>query len=164
MNDAKPPSGRRLWAGLLFGMLYLVLVAAILSPLTQVPFHWMLSAVAGVAASASGLALLWMFLWARRKDSRLGQFTVGSLLFVMLFVSLYLSFVGWVASHIDRSPLTVSGPMAFPLTALICLLLAVPGFPLLARATESVVWLAALAVRSRLARRWLAARRRPRSK
>jgi len=152
VSDEKTPRGWRLWARLILTATYLAGFAAVLSAATDVHFVQMFAAVAAMAIACCGLSLTWLVLWARRLDSRLGQFTVGSLLFLTLLVSLALSFVSWVASHLDRQIAVASGER-FAVAAVISAGFAVPAIPLLVRATESVVWLAALAVRRRRDRR-----------
>lgn len=162
MPNAKPPSGFRLWGGVPAALIYLAWIAGVLDILTGISYGWVLAALVALAVCYPAMPLLWLTLWARRRDSRLGQFTVGSLLFSMLFLSVFLSFVGWVASS-PGGQLRLQEPgssEAFLFSAIICIIFFALAIPLLIWATESAVWLAVLAVRSRAVRNWLARRRR----
>ena len=154
MTTAKPPNRFRLWAGVPALVGYLAVAAIPLTALTDIAYTNVLAAMVCLAIVTSSTALTWLILWARRKDSRLGQFTVGSLLFLMLFASLYFSFCRWVAAHIALGVEMESGDSLL-VAALACLVLALLAIPFLIWATESVVWLAALAVRTRTVRSWI---------
>jgi hypothetical protein len=160
MAPGKPPKWSRLLGGLLAGSAYLAGTAAIIGGVTGNPFGLMLLAVVSVAAVSVFLILLWMTLWARRKESRLGQFTVGSLLFLMALVSLYFACSSWVATEMLSVRAVQSRAEGMLAGCVICLVLTLLAVPLLARTSESVIWLAVLVLRSRPLQDWLNARRR----
>ena len=156
MNQAEP-SQRRLWDQFLAGMVYWSVTAAMVSEATGQHFGIVLPAVLCGGFFCCGLGLVWITLWAQRKHSRLGQFTVGSLFFLTLFASLFLSFVQW---FVAKSNLR-HGPNApgFITTAIICAFWLLIAFPLHLHMAHGVVLFGVWIVKRPLVRRWLRARR-----
>jgi len=63
-------------------------------------------------------------LWARQRDARLGQFGIGSLLLLTVFVAIFLGTVRWiVVQALEHWPQSDSIGV-FCIFALICLVLA----------------------------------------
>ena len=150
-----------MWWQFLVGMLYLAVVAAFLSGATGYHFLLMLPAVVGGTVFCSSLALLWLTLWALRKDSRLGQFGLGSLLFLTLFVALYAGLVRWLVVAIGRARAQTGGDGdLFVQIAVVCLLPLLIAIPFVLRMTESLLWLAVWILRRRPIRKLLGRRRR----
>lgn len=108
----------------------------------------------------SGLVLWWMTLWASRRESRLGQFGVGSLLFAALFVAMFLGFVRWnmIASAPEGTVFTNPGEL-FSIIALVLLVWLLLSFRILAGLTEAVLWGAVWVLNRPGFRRWR--RRKP---
>ena len=160
MRPIRPTSRRRLWFRFLAGLFYLSVVSAILWVATGRPFAVVMAAVVVMALLCSGLALLWLTLWAVRKDSRLGQFGIGSLFFLTALVALYFSAVRWVALEIGENPWQPQpADELFLPVAVGGLLFACLGVPLMMGMTESLMWFAVWLVRRPTIRRFLARRR-----
>ena len=66
---------------------------------TQCEFSFAFATVLGGFLACGGLGLWWLTLWARQKDGRLGQFGIGSLLFLMVFAATFLG-----RRPMDRGP------------------------------------------------------------
>jgi hypothetical protein len=129
--------------------------------------------VLAFAALGSCLAIVWLTLWAVRDRSRLGQFTVGSLLFLAIFVAMFFGAARYLADQASRSvhhePSSwqaaehgagvespgVRGNAPTSEFVLLCLVLAALAVPFLLRMSDSVVWFFAWLVRRRCLRRWL---------
>ncbi len=161
MDPIQPTSRARLWWQFLAGVFYLAVVAACLSGATRHHFLLMLLAVVGGAIFCSSLALLWLTLWALRKESRLGQFGLGSLFLLTLFVALYAGLVRWLAVAIgqDRAQTGGDGEL-FVQIAVVCLFPLLIAIPFVLGMTESLLWLAVWILRRRPIRRLLGRRRR----
>ncbi len=165
MPPIRPTSRRRLWSQFAVGLLYLALVALFIRSAIDRHYLAVFAAVIGATVLCSGLTLAWLTLWAMRKDGRLGQFGVGSLLFLTAFAAVFLGGVRWIVTEIEISAVNFEpGNRLFLSVAIYCLVALVIGIPLVVRMTESTVWFAAWAVRRPLIRRLLNRRRsgRPR--
>ena len=161
MHPMRPTSRRRLWFQFLAGLFYLAIVSVILCVATGRPFAVIMAAVVVTSLLCSGLVLLWLTLWAVRKDSRLGQFGIGSLFFLTVFVALYFSAVRWVVQEIERNPTELKHlEGTFPPVAITGLFVVYAGIPFVARMTESLMWFAVWLVRRPSIKRFLARRRR----
>jgi hypothetical protein len=158
----RPSSRLRLWFGFLAGLLYLALVAGIFCLITGSPFPLVFAAVVAGSLFCGGLGLAWITLWAVRKDARLGQFTVGSLLFLMVFVAIFFGMVRWLATRIAEQDGAPDDLFMFAWFTVMCLVLTGVAIPLVLRMTEAVLWAAVWLVRRPAVRHWLAARRKAR--
>lgn len=149
--SAPPPRGRaRLWGQLLLGMAWLACLASLLASAAKIHYLYALAGVAGYMVLCISLGMTWLVLWARRKESRLGQFTIGSFLFLVAFVAIFASTLRWFSILIDLTP----GPAAVVLIALLSLT-----FRFVLPMTESILWGAVWLVRRRAAQKLLAALR-----
>ena len=159
MAHIQPTSRTRLWLRLLAGLLYLSLVSAILSDVTG---HHFLPVLVGVIAGAlfcSSLALVWLTLWAVRRDSRLGQFGIGSLFFLTLFVAMYFGLVRWLVVALESNQGPPEGAQSlFVRLAIFSLGPMLFSIPFVLGVTESLLWLAVWVLRRRPIRRLLAKR------
>jgi uncharacterized membrane protein len=134
--------GRRL----LVGLGWLAIVASVVSAATAIPFPRVFAVILAYALICSGLGLAWLTLWAERKDSRLGQFTIGSLLFLTVFVAIFFGGVRWIVA---LSPFRDKfGSILLPsLVAVVCSVSPVLGM------TEALLWLAVWCIKRRPPRR-----------
>ncbi len=161
MAPIQPSSRSRLWCRFFAGLSYLALISWVLCAVTERHFLTVFAAVVFGSLFCSGLALAWMTLWAVRKDSRLGQFGLGSLFFLTAFVALYCAAVRWVVIEIEsNSTLPVRRDELFLPVAIGGLLASIVAVPLVAGMTESLLWFAVWTVRRPLIRRLLIKRRR----
>lgn len=146
-----------LWFKLFTGLLWLALPAAVLHVVTGYPFVFIFVMLFLGSLLCCGLGLWWMTLWALRRDSRVGQFTVGSLLFATLFLAMFLGFVRWVVGagaaaqgfHGSQD----NGPV-FLAVALICLVWCAISVSIVASMTEAVLWGAVWLLKRPAVRRW----------
>ena len=156
MAPIPPTSRARLWLQFFLGLLYLGVVAGLLSIATWHPFVVVLVAVIGGALSCSILALTWLTLWAVRRDSRIGQYGIGSLLFLTVFVALYFGLVRWTADAIGQNPhVQVSREEVLTSVALMCLCASILAVPFVLGMTESLLWFAVWVLRRRPVQRLL---------
>lgn len=109
-----------------------------------------------------GLPLWWLTGWAMRRESRVGQFTVRSLLFVTLYAAVFLGFVRWIVvagrAH-GAFPVSQDLGKTVAFVTLICLMLLVISLPVLICMTEVVLWGAVWLLKRPAVRRWRRARR-----
>lgn len=84
----------------------------------------MLLAVFTGAAFCTALVLIWLVRWAYKDDGRLGQFSIASLLFSTLLVSIYFGIVRWivVSSEVHEIRMPTEGAWRFVFVAVLCLL------------------------------------------
>jgi hypothetical protein len=156
MAPTPPTSRARLWFQFFLGLFYLSVVAGMLSGATRHPFVIVLVAVIGGALSCSILALTWLTLWAVRRDSRIGQYGIGSLLFLTVFVALYFGLVRWTADAIGQNPhVQVSRGEVLTSVAIVCLITSILAVPFVLGMTESLVWFAVWVLRRRPIQRLL---------
>jgi uncharacterized membrane protein YidH (DUF202 family) len=88
-----------------------------------------------------GLALAWLTLWGERRDSRLGQFGVGSLLFLAVYIAMYCGVVRWVwTTESERAGSDPQDYVALGAIAAVCLVVGLVGIPFLVRMTEALLW------------------------
>lgn len=124
------------------GLGYFAICAGMLTAMTDVGFGRMYLAVLGAGAACAALVLCWMTLWALRKDSRPGQFTIGSLFFLTALLAILLAGARWVSLHLDpRIQSAISAtPARVALVAGVSLLPLVVAVPFLAWMSEAVIW------------------------
>ena len=158
MVQSEPQTRGSRWSQFVFGCAYLVVMAGMFSSLSGRPFWLMLVAVFIGAAFCTSIVLVWLIRWARKVASRLGQFSIASLLFTMLLVSIYFGIVRWLVVRWDvqRAPLPSEGAWQFVYVAVLCFFLFLVAAPLMLRMAESLVWLAVWIIRRPLVQRWLA--------
>jgi hypothetical protein len=111
-------------------------------------------AVLAGAALATVVGLTWLTLWARRKDSRMGQFQIGSLFFLTALLAMLLGTARWTIGRMgtERYPLGD----AFALLAVVTcvwLFLAAISLPFVMGMAESVVWAGVWSLRQPIVRR-----------
>jgi hypothetical protein len=140
----RPPRTRsELWFRFLAGLAWLAFVAFALAVATSASYPLVFAGVLGGVVVCSSLGLTWLTLWARRKDSRLGQFGIGSLLFLTVYAALFFGTVRWIlvrfAAQANRSP---NSGEAFLIVAAICLVVAIVSVPVVLAMTEAVLWAA----------------------
>jgi hypothetical protein len=97
-----------MWLRFAAGLIYFALVAALLAGATDTSFLSVYPVLLAGVAAATAIGLLWLTLWARRHDSRPGQFQVGSLFFLTLEAGLLFAAIRWTAArfaqlHLRRS-------------------------------------------------------------
>ena len=162
MAPIPPTSRARLWRRFFAGLLCLGVVALFLSEATGHRFLVVLVAVVGGALIWSSLGLVWLTLWALRKDSRLGQFGLGSLFFLTLFVALYLGLVRWTVVAIEQnSAWPVDNDGLFVSVAVAWLFALIVAAPFVLGMTESLLWFVVWILRRRPIG-WLLGKRRTR--
>jgi len=156
-----PPNNFTRMVRLLFGIGYLALVSLGLSEIFRYPFAWVFLGVVVGALSLSALALTWATLWARRRDSRLGQFGIASLFFLTVFVAVFFAAVRWITDRIATdAPRGVGGDTLFGSVAITCLMVTLFAIPLMIGVIEALLWTGVWVIRRPWMQRWLAVRRR----
>jgi hypothetical protein len=160
-NDAKcqpeahaPTSHRQRWYRFLAGLAWATAVASLLSRGTQCTFPFAFAAVLGGSFVCGGLGLWWLTLWARQKDGRLGQFGVGSLLFLMVYAAIFFGTVRWIVALRPQA----DNIETFCICALVCLFLALISIPFVLGTSEAVLWAAVWFVNLPQVRRWIRGR------
>ncbi len=154
MGSKSPTHRRLLWLRFLAGVVWLGSFAGLLSDLTRLSFWAVFAGVLSASLISGSLALWWLGLWATRPGSRLGQFGIGSLLFLTAFVAIYLGAVRWLVIGAQRN-LSARGDGAdfapemdlFAAIAVTVLILAAFSIPALVVLTEGVLWAAVWLVR-----------------
>ena len=158
MPPFDPPSASTLWRRSVGGLAYLGFVALILSRLTGKPFLLVLLGLLFGVFFSGGVALVWLVRWALRQESRVGQFSIASLLLVTAFAAAFFGAVRWLVTNVDDRQ--VPGRFGPVYVAIVCVFLAGIGIPVVLYLVEAFVWLAAWLVRRPAVQRWLARRRR----
>ena len=133
------PTPARRVKGLLVGLTWLFCIAGPLSVVLRAPFWVVLLAVFSGTVFVGGLAIWWLTLWALRKDSRRGQFGLGSLLFLTLFVSLYLGSIRGLMMLVPGAP--AEGWMIL-LVALFGLIPVAVSIPFILMMLDALLWAA----------------------
>ena len=163
-SRASEPSSRGgLWFRFFVGLAYSAFVAFPVTLATQCPFPLVFASVVGVFLVCGSLGVWWMTLWARQKDARLGQFTVGSMLFVMVYVAIFFGTLRWT---VDRAAMQFprdEPTMAFPMFFVMWSLGAVVSVGIVLRMTEAVLWAAVWLVKRPRFRRWIRGARKAHS-
>ena len=139
------------WFRFLVGLGWTATVASVFSLSTYCPFLFAFNAVLGCFLVGGGLGLWWLTLWARQKNARLGQFGIGSLLFLLVFAALFFGTVRWI---VDLGP-QADNAVAFCVCALICVVLAAISVPFVLFMGEAVLWAAVWLVKRPQVRRWI---------
>lgn len=151
---------QRLVLKFVVGMIWLFLPAIALAAISGQPVALVLVILSLAWLVCSGLLLWWMTLWASRRESRLGQFGVGSLLFAAVFVALFLGFVRWIVMAPLPAGTVLTNPgELFCVVALVVLFWLVVSLRILAGLTEAVLWGAVWVLNRPGVRRWR--RRKP---
>jgi hypothetical protein len=149
------PAPWRRWFWFFAGLGYLAVVALAVTAMTEAPYLLVFPGLVAGALFCGNLVLLWMTLWARRKDSRLGQFTIGSMLFLMTFTAFFFGFVRWLTTRaLQRWP-SPNATEPFVVIAIMCLVLTFVSVPFVVGMTDAVLWAAVWCIRRPRVRRWL---------
>ncbi|MBN2581304.1 MAG: hypothetical protein JXB10_20150 [Pirellulales bacterium] len=134
-------------------MAYFALIAALLGG-DGISFFLILFGLVCSVAFCGGILLWWMTLWASRKESRLGQFTVGSLLFATFFLALFCGIASSCVLVLESFHGTLS-PETKILIWIFCavgvLISFCPGLLLLEVLLRTATWM----VKRRWIQRWL---------
>lgn len=102
-------------------------LAAIVSAATRTRFWPVFSVVSGGTMLTGCLALAWLTLWAGRRNSLPGQFTIGSLLFATGFTAIFFAAVRWIGVALEHAHDLRSGggwlflPVAFAVSVAVVL-------------------------------------------
>jgi hypothetical protein len=162
VRACEPTSRRRLWLHFLAGLAYTALVATFFSGCTQCAFPFVFTAVLSGFFVCGGLGLWWLKLRVTKKDARLGQFSVGSLLFLMAFVAMFFGTVRWIVVRVSQQEqgLQADSVTLFCIFAPICLVLAPISMPFVLRMIEAVIWAAVWFVKRPPVHRWIRGRRK----
>lgn len=144
------------------GLFWLFVSAVPLSMLTGHSIPVMLAMLFVGSLFCAGLVLWWMTLWASRRESRLGQFGIGSLLFVTLFVAMFLGFVRWLVSEGKAYGTVAAGEedMAFLIIAPAFLIWSGVSLGILPGMVEAVLWGAVWFLKRPVVRRWFRRKRK----
>jgi len=148
---------------LLNGLVYLGLVAWVLSLVTSCPFVLVFLGLLAGVLFLSGVGLAWLTLWAECKDSRLGQFGIASLFFLAVFVAAFFGTVRWIVTRIPASmgaPPDTAG--VFITVTVICLVTAASLVPVVLGMTEALLWSAVWLLKQPPVRHWLVTQRKTR--
>jgi hypothetical protein len=127
------PQTCRIYLALRFaaGLAWLAMLAAIFSSMTNSSFFLMFAALVTGAVFTAGLAVVWLARWAVRENARPGQFSIGSLLFLTVFVAIYFGAVRWLASHLPGNPLhSYQNAVVYLPISIFCLLAALLSAPI----------------------------------
>ena len=151
---------RRLWLKFFAGLAYAAFVANVLSISTHCTLPFAFAAVLGSLAIYACLGIWWLTLWARQRDARLGQFGIGSLLLLMVFVAIFLGMVRWIAVQVLEQSPQADSVGVFCMVALACLFLACFSIPFVLCMSEAVLRAAVWFINRPQVRRWLRERRR----
>ncbi len=143
------------WSGFLTGVAWTAAVAIVLSLNTQCAFPLAFAAVLGGFLVCGGLGLWWLTLWARQKNGRLGQFGVGSLLFLMVYAAIFFGTVRWIVVRASTQWRGADSVGLFCVVALICLLVALISVRFVLGMSEAVLWAAVWLVNRPQVRRWI---------
>jgi len=151
MATRRSPDPRIVGVKFLGGLLYLFAASQGVAWATATPLVFVFPIVFFGTLACTALALTWITLWAQRKDSQLGQFTIGSFLFATVFLSLFLAAVRWLVSSILARGRHDPGDWtaAFLVVSAFSLAFFVVSIPILVMFAEGLVWIAAWT-----ARRW----------
>jgi len=101
----------------------------------------------------TALGLLWLTLWARMKNARLGQFGIASMLFLTAFASMFFSAVRWFALAHQPNPTGQIAPGQFIAYSLAGGVLVVILTPYALRLTDSLLWASVYLLRCLRSRR-----------
>ncbi|HYW79615.1 MAG TPA: hypothetical protein VE890_08560 [Thermoguttaceae bacterium] len=154
MKPSESTRRRRLWGQFFVGLVYFSLLAAIVSEITEHPYVFVWFGLLAAVAICAGLALTWATLWALRDDGRLGQFGIGSLLFLTVFAAMFFGLVRWLDDAIERTAPTLHDQgLQFSVVAVGVLLMLLMSIPYAIGLTESVIWLAVWVLRHPMVRR-----------
>ena len=155
-SEAQAWSGRRrLWFRFLAGLAYTAFIANFFSACTDCTYPFAFAAVLGIFFVCGGLGLWWLTLWARQKDARRGQFGIGSLLFLTVFVAMFFGIVRWIVVRSSQQWPQADSIGVFCIVAVICLLLACLSIPFVLCMGEAVLWAAVWFVKQPQVRRLL---------
>ncbi len=146
-------SRRRLWMQFFVGLFYFSGLTTVVCEITRLPFFLVLPGLLAAVAVCAGLALTWATLWARRDDGRLGQFGIGSLLFLTVFAALFFGLVRWIEDAVKQLNPTSQQGAHFGEVAIGVLVVSVISIPFAIGLTESVIWLAVCVLRRPTVRR-----------
>jgi len=119
MDRYKPPGRMTLWLRFFGGIVWFGFLAWLVSMSTRTPFRAVFVVVSGGEILTACLALAWLTLWAERRNSVAGQFTIGSLLFATCFAAIFFAAVRWIGAALDHAHHSPSGggwlflPVAF---------------------------------------------------
>ena len=89
-----------LWSRFLVGLAYTALVAGELSDYTKSAFSFAFAAIFTGFLLCGGLGLWWLTLRLRLKRCAVGQFGIGSLLFLMVFGAIFFGTVRWIVVRV----------------------------------------------------------------
>jgi hypothetical protein len=92
-----------LWLRFCGGIAWLAFLAWLVSVYTRTPFGPVFAVVSGGTMLAACLALAWLTLWAGRRNSLPGQFTIGSLLFATCFAANFFAAVRWIGAALEHA-------------------------------------------------------------
>jgi hypothetical protein len=127
-------------------------VAACLTLATKCEFSFAFATLLGGFLACGGLGLWWLTLWARQKDGRLGQFGIGSLLFLTVFAAMFFGTVRWIVVQISLPSHQADNAELFSKVALISLIVGLCSIPWVLRMSEALLWAAVWFVKFR---RWV---------
>lgn len=103
MDRFKSAGRTILWLRFCGGIVWLAFLASLVSTYTQTPLGPVFVVVSGGTTLTACLALAWLTLWAGRRNSLPGQFTVGSLLFATCFAAIFFAAVRWIGAALKRA-------------------------------------------------------------
>ena len=144
MNEAyRPPSRAMRVARFAGGIAWLAFVALFAAMYTRTAFAPVFAVVLGGALACGVLALAWLTLWAQRRNSIAGQFTIGSLLFATSFAAIFFAAVRWLGTNwaFGPRPASPSGASYFGI-AVGCLIVLAISIPIVFGMLESLLRLA----------------------
>jgi hypothetical protein len=123
------------------GMIFLVFMAWIFCDKSLSGFLCTFALLFCAIVIAAGLAMFRMARWAMRKENRLSQFSISTMLLMLFYAGLYLGIIRWITL---QSPLGNIGngdeAMAFLETGIIFTICSIAAIPFIFNLTEALLW------------------------
>jgi hypothetical protein len=141
----------------LAGTMYLAMCAGAVSGVAKCSFLAVFPVTFCVFCFSGSLALFWLTLGAKQRNARPGQFGIGSLLLLMVFVAIFFGAVSWLTAQ----ALPEYRIAAFCFTSVILLVAIGLFIPIGLGMLESLLWGAVWLVKRPVVRRMLRGVKRP---
>ena len=140
VNTQSNPIGR--WLRAIVGIALLGFISVAVSEAAHRSFLAVFSVVCGGALFTAVVLLAGMTRWARRRDARSGQFSIATLLLIILLASLYFAAIRWVVVHTAPSNRTPQEAFAvFGIVAVYCMLHMLISIPFVLGVLDGMLWL-----------------------
>jgi hypothetical protein len=131
-------------------MAYAAALANIFGAATHCTFPFAFASILGMFVICGVLGLWWLTRCARQKDSRRGQFGIGSLLLLTVFAAMFLGTVRWIVLRVEEKQPLPDSLGAFCVIAVVCSFFACISIPFVLCLNEALLWAAVWLIRSPL--------------